>query len=119
MKILTWLVKMYGRVLSMNITLWNCWSQAGSGINAQAGPEPYKFQYWYAKKPSGSERSAESASFISEFYVLHKNPTQPVRGTTDCGPSAPNRPCGLRTFVWPSSTGIQYSNLPAGTAWTD
>jgi hypothetical protein len=34
--------------------------------------------FWYAKKPSVSGRSAECAAFISEFYVLHKNPTQPV-----------------------------------------
>jgi hypothetical protein len=27
-----------------------------------------------------SGRSAESASFISDFCVLHKNPTQPVAG---------------------------------------
>ncbi len=29
-------------------------------------------------KPSVSGRSAESAAFISEFYLLHMNPTQPV-----------------------------------------
>eukprot|EP01046_Picozoa_sp_COSAG06_P084700 COSAG06_NODE_31470_length_521_cov_0.751185_1_plen_46_part_01 len=37
-----------------------------------------KYQCWYAKKTSVSGRSAESAAFLSEFYVLHKNPTQPV-----------------------------------------
>eukprot|EP01043_Picozoa_sp_COSAG02_P028554 COSAG02_NODE_1735_length_11160_cov_4.125305_3_plen_143_part_00 len=29
------------------------------------------------KQNSGSGRSAESSAFISELYVLHKNPTQP------------------------------------------
>jgi hypothetical protein len=33
---------------------------------------------WYAKPNSGSGRSAESATFISEFTILHKNPPQPV-----------------------------------------
>jgi hypothetical protein len=31
-----------------------------------------------AKKTSVSGRSAECAAFMSEFYLLHKNPTQPV-----------------------------------------
>eukprot|EP01043_Picozoa_sp_COSAG02_P112006 COSAG02_NODE_48191_length_335_cov_1.097458_1_plen_108_part_01 len=37
-------------------------------------------QFWYAKKTSVcvSLRSAESPALISEFYVLHKNPSQPV-----------------------------------------
>jgi hypothetical protein len=33
---------------------------------------------WCAKETSGSGRSAESAELISEFYILRKNPTQPV-----------------------------------------
>eukprot|EP01043_Picozoa_sp_COSAG02_P017361 COSAG02_NODE_785_length_17228_cov_24.082141_17_plen_75_part_00 len=46
--------------------------QGGSGFNPQAGPEPLKYQYWYAKKTSGPGRSVESAAFTSEFYVLQR-----------------------------------------------
>eukprot|EP01043_Picozoa_sp_COSAG02_P037815 COSAG02_NODE_2865_length_7868_cov_42.736002_9_plen_57_part_00 len=52
-------------------------SQAGSGFNPQAGPEPYKYQYWYAKQTSVSGRSAESSAFVSEFYVQYSTRIQP------------------------------------------
>eukprot|EP01043_Picozoa_sp_COSAG02_P002604 COSAG02_NODE_61_length_43452_cov_741.297804_2_plen_139_part_00 len=58
-------------------------------FNPEPRPEPVYYHYWYAKKPSGSGRSTESASFISEFclgiprILIHKSPTQPVRELSD------------------------------------
>jgi hypothetical protein len=55
-------------------------SQAGSGFNPQAGQNKFNTNpgTWYARKNSGSVRSAECAAFISESYIFHKNPTQPA-----------------------------------------
>jgi hypothetical protein len=52
------------------------------------GQNPCEYQYWDAKTSSGSGRSAESAALISAFYVLNKNPTQPVRSRRTAAPWA-------------------------------